>query len=789
IPTTTETEEQYTQNGCHSSDASRNALANLPFLGTVFFTWEQVEDVNKNLIVYNGQVLDLDRVNWLLSDTFTEADILKQIRQSVDLHGRDVTYLLSQTKETTKLANCLVKTLRVGIVDVNSLGCVITDIVLYVSLVFIVGVVLVRFMLAMLFGWVLSWKLGNFREVTFEERRKRQKEIERWANDPNSTTTYKRTGFLSTSRFSPNQSTPPAGTDGVGRHYRARRNTNSSTGRSSAEFGDHHRVPGSSLVKSSSSSTHSRPESLKGVYLNQDDPEAINPAFYSSKAPSFNNSSEVDVRYDFRLMHTIMLVACYSEGINGLRTTLDSLAATDYPQSHKLLLCIADGQITGAGNDKSTPDILLSLMKDFVVPPHEVVAHSYVAIADGAKRHNMAKVYAGYYKYDNEFDPYGRSQVPMITIVKTGGPGEEDDKKPGNRGKRDSQVILMSFLNNVISDDRMTALEYELFNMIWAVTGVTPDFFEVVLNVDADTKVFPDSLSKMVACMAKDPNIMGLCGETKIANKSDTWVTMIQVFEYYISHHMQKAFESIFGGVTCLPGCFCMYRIKAPKGHGYWVPILANSDIVNQYAENVVDTLHKKNLLLLGEDRYLSTLMLRTFPKRKMVFVPQAVCKTIVPDSFSVLKSQRRRWINSTVHNLLELVLIPNLCGTFCFSMQFVIFMELVGTVVLPAAICFTGFLIIISFVQKPIPLIPLLLLGAVLGLPAVLILMTTRKIVYVFWMAVYLCSLPIWNFVLPVYAYWHFDDFSWGQTRVVKGDGAGEAYGWKEGEFDSKQI
>jgi len=178
-----------------------------------------------------------------------------------------------------------------------------------------------------------------------------------------------------------------------------------------------------------------------------------------------------------------MLVACYSEGINGLRTTLDSLAATDYPHSHKLLLCVADGQITGEGNDKSTPDILLSLMKDFVVPPHEVVAHSYVAIADGAKRHNMAKVYAGYYKYDDEFDPYGRNQVPMITIVKTGGPDEEDDKRAGNRGKRDSQVILMSFLNNVISDDRMTALEYELFNMIWAVTGVTPDVFEVVLNV------------------------------------------------------------------------------------------------------------------------------------------------------------------------------------------------------------------------------------------------------------------------------------------------------------------
>ena len=193
----------------------------------------------------------------------------------------------------------------------------------------------------------------------------------------------------------------------------------------------------------------------------------------------------------------------------------------------------------------------------------------------------------------------------------------------------------------------------------------------------------------MVAAMAKDDNVMGLCGETKIANKKSSWVSMIQVFEYYISHHLTKAFESVFGGVTCLPGCFSMYRIfivstpltigiKAPKGEaGYFVPILANPDVVSRYQENIVDTLHKKNLLLLGEDRYLSTLMLKTFPHRKQIFVPQAVCKTVVPDTFSVLLSQRRRWINSTVHNLMELFLVRDLCGTFCFSMQVFLFSDI----------------------------------------------------------------------------------------------------------------
>jgi hypothetical protein len=222
-----------------------------------------------------------------------------------------------------------------------------------------------------------------------------------------------------------------------------------------------------------------------------------------------------------------------------------------------------------------------------------------------------------------------------------------------------------------------------------------------------------------------------------------------------------------------------MYRLKALKcdadGAEKWVPILLKPEIVQEYSESVVDTLHQKNLLLLGEDRFLSTLMLRNFPHRKMMFCPQAVCKTVIPSSLSVLLSQRRRWINSTLHNLMELVRVRNLCGTFCFSMQFVVLTDLIGTVVLPAAISLTVVLIVKAIMNPPkdfADAIPLLMLGLVLGLPGFLILITTRKLVYVFWMAIYLLALPVWNFVLPLYALTKMDDFSWGDTRKVVGDG-----------------
>jgi chitin synthase len=233
--------------------------------------------------------------------------------------------------------------------------------------------------------------------------------------------------------------------------------------------------------------------------------------------------------FGFPLAHSICLVTAYSESVEGLRTTLDSLATTDYPNSHKLILVIADGMVKGAGNDKSTPEIVLSMMKEFVIEPEDVEAHSYVAIADGHKRHNMAKVFAGFYYYDDATVEKSKQQrVPVVLVAKTGNPLEASDPKPGNRGKRDSQIVLMAFLQKVMFDERMTTFEYEFFNSLWRVTGVSPDRYEMVLCVDADTKVFPDSLTRMVSCMVQDEEIMGLCGETKIANKGETWVTMIQ---------------------------------------------------------------------------------------------------------------------------------------------------------------------------------------------------------------------------------------------------------------------
>lgn len=705
-PGTNTTNPYYLGYSCHTIADARTAFYGLKTAGDVYFNWKDIKNDTRNLMVYSGTVLDLNLLKWFNT---TEVSVPSRFMDLADrstaanalVHGKDVTHSF-QTKDEKAMAQCLEQIIKVGTVDTETVGCIASKVVLYVSLVFILSIVVAKFALALLFQWFLSRKFAASKTSQSSDSKKRNRQIEDWSDDiyrapprlpgdigstvvgSGSDRMSKRgsTFLPTTSRFT-SPYAPENRLSRVGRPQPTTMASQTSTSQLIAPKPMFHQ-------QNSSRSSFLRSDS--NGYGAQTDFEGPGPAGFIHEAVVPQPPSDWQP-FGYPLVHTICLVTAYSEGELGVRTTLDSIAMTDYPNSHKAILVVCDGMIKGHGETMSTPEIILGMMKDHVVLPDEVPAFSYVAVSSGSKRHNMAKVYSGYYDYGvNSTIPLERQQrVPMMCVVKCGTPDEASKSKPGNRGKRDSQIILMSFLQKVMFDERMTELEFEMFNGLWKVTGISPDFYETVLMVDADTKVFPDSLTHMISAMVKDPEIMGLCGETKIANKRATWVSAIQVFEYFISHHLSKSFESVFGGVTCLPGCFCMYRIKAPKGGAnYWVPILANPDVVEHYSENVVDTLHKKNLLLLGEDRYLSTLMLRTFPKRKQVFVPQAVCKTTVPEEFSVLLSQRRRWINSTVHNLMELVLVRDLCGTFCFSMQFVVGIELVGTLVLPAAIAFT---------------------------------------------------------------------------------------------------
>ena len=107
--------------------------------------------------------------------------------------------------------------------------------------------------------------------------------------------------------------------------------------------------------------------------------------------------------------------------------------------------------------------------------------------------------------------------------------------------------------------------------------------------------------------------------------------------------------------------------------------------------------------------------------------------------------------------------------------MRFVVFIDLFGTLILPATVIYLGYLIyLVASGSGQFPLIAIVMLASIYGLQAIIFILK-RRWQHIGWMIVYLLAYPIYGFALPVYSFWHMDDFAWGNTRVVVGEKGGK--------------
>ena len=451
----------------------------------------------------------------------------------------------------------------------------------------------------------------------------------------------------------------------------------------------------------------------------------------------------------------IVMVPCYNEGGIELIKTIDSVLGTTYPEENKVIFVIADGVVTGHGSELSTPEHLAEIL-GFEMDSEGDELYDYESI--GLLTSNKARVYHGYYEVEDK-------SLKYLVVIKHGIPMEQTGSaKPGNRGKRDSQLIVMGYFNRIYHGRELTELDAAIEDALIDL-NMQSDDMRLLMTIDADTRVEEMSVTHMTYAMNQNDRILALCGETKVDNKWQSWVTMMQVFEYYNNHHMKKAFESSFGCVTCLPGCFTMYRILNDDGK----PLLADDHVYAEYLRNDIDSLHEQNLFHLGEDRMLTTLLLHFFPGMFLSYVPEAQCFTIVPHSMRILLSQRRRWINSTYHNLLELTKVKTMCGVCCCSMKTVVYLDLIACMILPASTIYAVYLIFLVAAGKTkFSLLLLVLYGMIIGVQLVVFILRSRYD-FIFWFVYFtIVGVPVFYFILPLYAFWHMDDFSWGETRKV---------------------
>ena len=202
------------------------------------------------------------------------------------------------------------------------------------------------------------------------------------------------------------------------------------------------------------------------------------------------------------------MVPCYNEGDKELRKTINSVVETHYPSDNKVMVVVADGNITGKGESMSTPKILSKIL-GFDIDENEDASYAYRSI--GTLRENRANVYSGIYEK-------GGKSLKYIVIVKSGLESEWGGGRAGNRGKRDSQLIITGLLNRIHHERELCELDSAI-NRALNELQVPAYEIEYLMTIDADTRVHEDSIHHMVWNMNKNEKILALCGETRVENK------------------------------------------------------------------------------------------------------------------------------------------------------------------------------------------------------------------------------------------------------------------------------
>ena len=156
---------------------------------------------------------------------------------------------------------------------------------------------------------------------------------------------------------------------------------------------------------------------------------------------------------------------------------------------------------------------------------------------------------------------------------------------------------------------------------------------EILIYVDSDSFLRRDAVRRIVQGFA-DPEVAAISGHTDVANARTNMLTRMQDVRYYVAFRVMKAAESVFGAVTCCPGCFSAYRRSC---------VLA---VLDRW-------LHQRFLgvpATFGDDRSLTNFLLR---KYKVIYACDAVATTIVPDEHWKFLKQQLRWKKSWLRECL----------------------------------------------------------------------------------------------------------------------------------------
>ncbi|XP_063422773.1 chitin synthase chs-2-like [Mytilus trossulus] len=162
-----------------------------------------------------------------------------------------------------------------------------------------------------------------------------------------------------------------------------------------------------------------------------------------------------------------------------------------------------------------------------------------------------------------------------------------------------------------------------------------------ILALDGDVDFTPKAVRLLVDRMVTNEQLGAACGRIHPIGKGP--MVWYQKFEYAVAHWLQKSTEHVLGCVLCSPGCFSLFRGSA----------LMDDNVMRKYTIKPTEASHHL-MYDQGEDRWLCTLLLQQ--GYRVDYAAASDAYTYAPEGFGEFFNQRRRWMPSTIANIMDLL-------------------------------------------------------------------------------------------------------------------------------------
>ena len=159
----------------------------------------------------------------------------------------------------------------------------------------------------------------------------------------------------------------------------------------------------------------------------------------------------------------------------------------------------------------------------------------------------------------------------------------------------------------------------------------------VLVTVDSDSIVTPDTLRNLVSPLVEDPGVGAVAGNVRVLNQSQGIIPRMVDIVFVFSFDFMRASQSMVRTVTCTPGALSAYRKSAVMGV---LDIWLNQTFLGRPAN-------------IGEDRALTNMILRQ--GYDVVFAQNAMVYTEVPAGYGQLCKMYLRWARSNVRETIAM--------------------------------------------------------------------------------------------------------------------------------------